>query len=118
MKESDNLQRFIFEHANIRGEIVHVEQTYQTIMSQRNYPSMVKNLLGEAIVSCLLLASSIKFEGSLSLQFQGDERLPLLLVQCDHELNIRAFAKYGADLEVIDYATAFLQGQMVLNINH
>ncbi|MDI1351211.1 MAG: Hsp33 family molecular chaperone HslO, partial [bacterium] len=91
MNESDSLQRFIFEHAHIRGEIVHVENTYQTIMKQRNYPPMVKHLLGEAIVSCLLLASSIKFEGSLSLQFQGDKRLSLLLVQCDHELNIRAY---------------------------
>ncbi|BCA96973.1 33 kDa chaperonin [Legionella antarctica] len=117
MKESDTLQRFIFEHANIRGEIVHIEQTYQTIMNQRDYPPMVKNLLGEAMVSCLLLASSIKFEGKLNLQFQGDERLPLLLVQCDHEFNIRAFAKYMEHLEIIDYATAFLKGQMVLTIS-
>lgn len=117
MKEPDTLQRFIFEHANIRGEIVHIENTFQTIMNQRDYPPMVKNLLGEAIVSCLLLASSIKFEGSLNLQFQGDARLPLLLVQCDHLLNIRAFAKYTEGLEIIDYATAFLQGQMVLTIS-
>lgn len=117
MKESDTLQRFIFEHANIRGEIVHIEQTYQTIMAQRNYPPMVKNLLGEAIVSCLLLASSIKFEGSLSLQFQGDKRLSLLLVQCDHELNIRAFARFEESLETEDYAKAFLSGQMVMTIN-
>jgi molecular chaperone Hsp33 len=117
MKESDTLQRFIFEHANIRGEIVHIEKTYQTIMNQRNYPPMVKNLLGEAIVSCLLLASSIKFQGSFNLQFQGDTRLPLILVQCDHELNIRAFAQFIENLETIEYATAFLQGQMVLTIN-
>ncbi|MDP3267438.1 MAG: Hsp33 family molecular chaperone HslO [Legionella sp.] len=117
MKESDTLQRFIFEHANIRGEIAHVEKSYQDILNQRNYPPMVKHLLGEAIVSCLLLASSIKFDGSLNLQFQGDARLPLLLVQCDHELNVRAFAKFTEGLEIIDYATAFLQGQMVLTIN-
>lgn len=117
MKERDSLQRFIFENANIRGEIVHVEETFQEIMSQRLYPPMVKNLLGEAIVSCLLLASSIKFEGSLNLQFQGDKRLSMLLVQCDHALNIRAFAKCAENLEIIDYATAFLQGQMVLTIN-
>jgi len=117
MKEADTLQRFIFEDANIRGEIVHIEQTYQTIMSQRDYPPMVKNLLGEAIVSCLLLASSIKFEGRLNLQFQGDERLPLLLVQCDHDLNIRAYAKCAENLEIIDYATAFLQGEMVLTMS-
>lgn len=117
MKEPDTLQRFIFENANIRGEIVHIQNTYQTIMNQRQYPPMVKNLLGEAIVSCLLLASSIKFEGSLNLQFQGDVRLPLLLVQCDHHLNIRAFAKYAENLETVDYANAFLHGQMAITIS-
>ncbi|MFO9076911.1 Hsp33 family molecular chaperone HslO [Legionella pneumophila serogroup 1] len=117
MKEADTLQRFIFEHANIRGEIVHIEKTFQNIMNQRDYPPMVKNLLGEALVSCLLLASSIKFEGNLSLQFQGDERLSLLLVQCDHNLNIRGFAKCAESLEIADYATAFLQGRMVITLS-
>ncbi|HAT6341161.1 TPA: Hsp33 family molecular chaperone HslO [Legionella pneumophila] len=117
MKEADTLQRFIFEHANIRGEIVHIEKTFQNIMNQRDYPPMVKNLLGEALVSCLLLASSIKFEGNLSLQFQGDERLSLLLVQCDHNLNIRGFAKCAEGLEIADYATAFLQGRMVITLS-
>jgi molecular chaperone Hsp33 len=117
MNEADTIQRFIFEHENIRGEIVHLEHTYKTIIEQRNYPPMIKNLLGEAMVSCLLLASSIKFEGSLNLQFQGDKRLSLLLVQCDNELNVRAFAQYTDSLEIIDYAQAFLQGQMVLTIN-
>ncbi|KTD07520.1 Hsp33 family molecular chaperone HslO [Legionella jamestowniensis] len=117
MKETDSLQRFIFENASIRGEIAHLQETYQIIMGQRPYPPMVRNLLGEALVSCLLLAGSIKFEGDLSLQFQGDKRLPLLLVQCDNLLHLRAFAKYEEGLQVIDYAEAFLQGQMVLTIN-
>jgi len=117
MNQADTIQRFIFEHANIRGEIVHLEQTYQSIINQRAYPPMVKNLLGEAIISCLLLASSIKFEGSLNLQFQGDARLSLLLVQCDNNLNVRAFAHYKDALEIQDYAEAFLQGKMVLTMN-
>ncbi|KTD64759.1 Hsp33 family molecular chaperone HslO [Legionella spiritensis] len=117
MKETDTLQRFLFENASIRGEITHLETTYQTIMAQRPYPAMVRNLLGEALISCLLLTGSIKFEGELSLQFQGDKRLPLLLVQCDHQLNIRAFAKYEEGLEIADYADSFLQGRMVLTIN-
>ncbi|STX37061.1 heat shock protein 33, redox regulated chaperonin [Legionella feeleii] len=117
MKETDSLQRFLFEHASIRGEIAHAKESYQTIMAQRPYPAMVKHLLGEALISCLLLAGSIKFEGELSLQFQGDKRLPLLLVQCDNQLQLRAFAKYEENLEVKDYAEAFLNGQMVLTIN-
>ena len=117
MKETDTLQRFLFEHANIRGEIAHLDNTYQTILNQRPYPPEVKKLLGEALISCLLLAGSIKFEGEISLQFQGDERLPLLLVQCDHQLHLRAFAKYQETSEgVIDYAAAFLQGHMGLII--
>ena len=90
---TDNIQRFIFENENIRGEIIHLETTYQTIISQRSYPPIVQYLLGEALVSALLLASSIKFEGSLSLQFQGGAALSMLLVQVDHNLNVRAMAK-------------------------
>ncbi|ARG96367.1 Hsp33 family molecular chaperone HslO [Legionella micdadei] len=117
MKETDSLQRFMFEHASIRGEIAHLQETYQTIMAQRPYPPMVKHLLGEALISCLLLVGSIKFKGELSLQFQGDKRLPLLIVQCDDQLHLRAFASYQEDLETADYAQAFLKGQMALTIS-
>ncbi len=117
MYEKDNLQKFIFEHANIRGEIVHIENTLQVILNQREYPKLVEKLLAEAILSCLLLCSSIKFEGRLDLQFQGDERLPLLLVQSDHNLNIRAYAKFSQDVGTGDYAAAFLNGQMSITIS-
>lgn len=100
MKEQDTLQRFMFEHANIRGEIAHLDETYKTIMHQHPYPPMVRRLLGEALISCLLLTGSIKFEGEVSLQFHGDERLPLLLVQCDHHLQVRGFAKYQTDEDI------------------
>lgn len=117
MKERDSLQRFMFEHASIRGDIAHLTNTYQTIMNQRTYPPMVRHLLGEALISCLLLVGSIKFEGELILQFQGDKRLPLLIVQCNHLLQLRAFASCQENLDTKDYAEAFLNGQMVLTIN-
>ncbi len=113
----DTLQRFMFEHASIRGEIAHLDETYKTILNQRPYPPMVKRLLGEALVSCLLMAGSIKFEGDISLQFHGDKRLPLLLVQCDHELHLRGVAKYQEDSHSIDYNAAFLKGRMSMTIN-
>ena len=117
MKEPDTLQRFLFEHASIRGEIAHLDETYKTIMRQYPYPPTVKKLLGEALISCLLLAGSIKFEGEISLQFHGDERLPLLLIQCDHSLQVRAYAKYQKERDGIDYEGAFLEGKMALIIN-
>ena len=116
MAPKDTLQRFLFEHASIRGEIAHLDQSYQTVLQQRPYPPVVKQLLGEAMLSCALLAGSIKFEGEISLQFQGDARLPLLLVQCDHRLQLRAYAKYQEQSEAIDYREAFLGGTMSLMI--
>lgn len=117
MSTKDSVQTFLFEHAPVRGAIVRLEQTSQTILSQRPYPKRVKQLLNEALMACALLAQSIKFEGSLHLQFQGDARLPLILVQCDHQLQIRAFAQYGEGCADEDYAEAFLQGQMALTID-
>ncbi len=116
MKKTDSLQRFIFEHASIKGEIVHLHDTYQTIIQQRPYPKAVKSMLGEALMSCILLAGSIKFEGEINLQFHGDERLPLMIVQCDNLLNIRACAKY-LNTPDVDYEQAFINGQMAITIN-
>ena len=117
MSDINALQSFLFQKANVRGQIVRLEDTYQTILTQHAYPPMIRYLLGEALVSCLLLTGSLKLEGDISLQFQGDKRLSLLLAQCDNELNVRAFAKYDDNLKVEEYANAFLAGKMVLTIN-
>ncbi len=117
MEACDGLQRFIFEHAEIRGEIARLDETYQTIIEQRDYPPVVKQMLGEALVACLLLVGSMKFEGELSLQFQGNAALPMIIVQCDHLLNLRGFAKFTEDLTPQEYQGAFLDGQMSFTIN-
>lgn len=117
MRDNDILQPFIFEHASIRGYIVNLTETYQSIINQRPYPPAVKKLLGEAMISCLFLSASLKFEGKLSLQFQGDDRLPLLVVQCDNQLHLRAMAKYEELLNPEDYNLAFLNGKLSLTLN-
>lgn len=118
MYEKDTVQAFIFEKASIRGQIAHLDNTFTTIINQRFYPPMVRHLLGEALISCLLLSASIKFEGELSLQFQGDENLPLMIVQCTHQRHMRAFAQFTDKLSTENYAQSFLNGQLTLTINH
>lgn len=117
MNDLNALQSFMFQEENVKGQLVRLEKTYQTILAQHPYPPMVKQLLGEAIACCLLVTGSLKFEGDLSLQFQSDERLGLLLVQCDHQLNLRGFANYQENLSTEDYAQAFLSGKLVLTLS-
>lgn len=116
MHSLDNLQRFMFEHAAIRGELIHLNHVYQTVSQQRLYPPKIKQLLAEAMMSCILLVGAIKFEGEISVQFQGDKRLPLILVQGDHELRIRACATFKEQLSDDEYLDAFLHGTMVINL--
>ncbi len=116
MHAMNSLQRFLFEHAAIRGELIHLDSVYQIIGQQRHYPPKVKQLLGEALMACVLLVGSIKFEGEMSLQFQGDERFPLMLVQCDHLLHLRGFANFAENKTDEEYEAAFLQGNLVINL--
>ena len=112
----NSLQRFLFEHAAIRGEMIHLDSVYQTITQQRAYPPRIKQLLGEAMMSCALLVGGIKFEGEVSVQFQGDKRFPLMLIQCDHLLQMRGFANFSENLSDEEYTEAFMQGNLVINL--
>ena len=116
MQETDNIQRFIFEHADIRGEIVHLNQTYQTITNQSNYPLPIQALIGQACLAAVLLTDSIKFQGQLTLQFKGNSDIPLLIVKCDHNFNLRALAKFNPDASESHYKKAFADGILAITI--
>ncbi len=94
-KSDDTTQRFLFEEHNIRGEIVRLHQSYLQCTENRDYPLSVQKLVGEALAASVLLTTSLKFEGSLTLQVQGAGPLHLLLSQCTHELQVRGLAKWN-----------------------
>jgi molecular chaperone Hsp33 len=103
MHDRDSLHRFLFEQYPIRGHLVHLDASWHALIEHRDYPAHIRTLLGEAAVASLLLAATIKFEGVLSLQLQGDGPMHLLLAQCTSGLGVRGLARYGEDAA----ATAF-----------
>ena len=42
---TDTIQRFLFEHAPVRGEIVHLDATWRAVLSRHDYPLPVRALL-------------------------------------------------------------------------
>jgi molecular chaperone Hsp33 len=95
MSYADTLQRFLFEGSAVRGELVHLDRTWTTMLDGRDYPEPVRAILGEFTAAIALLASTIKFEGSLILQIQGDGPVSLLVVECDSHGVMRGMAKWG-----------------------
>jgi molecular chaperone Hsp33 len=94
MHDRDTLHRFLFERYPIRGHLVHLDAAWRALIEHRQYPDAIRETLGEAVVASLLLAATIKFEGVLSLQLQGDGPVHLLLAQCTSGLGVRGLARY------------------------
>jgi len=92
MHDRDCLHRFVFEHYPIRGHLVHLDAAWRALIEHRAYPDAIRGLLGEAVAASLLLAATIKFDGVLSLQLQGDGPVHLLLAQCTSGLGVRGLA--------------------------
>jgi molecular chaperone Hsp33 len=90
---SDSLQRFLLERAGARGAVVRLHDTWQQAAGRAEHPPSVRDVLGDAIVASALLASTLKFEGTLTLQVQGQGPLELLVVQCTKALALRGVAK-------------------------
>jgi molecular chaperone Hsp33 len=101
----DTLQKFIFENAAVRGELVEISDTWREIQSRHDYPKAVRALLGEMVAAGALLSANLKFNGAVVMQIHGDGPVRLLVVETDANLCIRATAKLAPDTDVPDHAT-------------
>jgi molecular chaperone Hsp33 len=101
----DILQKFIFDNAAVRGELIEVSNAWREIQSRHDYPKAVRNMLGEMVAAAALLSANLKFNGSIIMQIHGDGPVKLMVVECDASLRLRATAKLGENAEIVDDAT-------------
>ena len=94
----DQLFRFLFEQTNIRGELVHLDDSWQAVLQRHNYPAPIRDLLGEAMAAAALLGATLKHDGALIIQIQGDGPVPLLVVQIDNQTQLRGMAEWHGDI--------------------
>lgn len=97
---TDLLKKYLFEDHSVRVQAVRLDNAWQTGLAHQSYPPCVQKLLGELSAAAVLLATNIKFDGSLVLQLQGDGPISLIVVECSSDLNIRATASLREGLAV------------------
>jgi molecular chaperone Hsp33 len=115
---SDSLHRFLFERAGVRGELVYLDASWRAILETHPYPDTVRRQLGEALAAVLLLAGTIKFEGSLILQAQGQGPLRTLVAQATHRRTVRGLALWKGEVpDKRELAEVFGEGRLVLTID-
>ena len=123
---NDSLQHFLFEDSvnqpmPIRGNLVHLNQTFQHVLQHQSLPPVLKQALGELMAASALLSATLKMDGALVLQLQSKGALKLLVVECSHDLKIRATAKWDDTLteEINKYPFIDLvkNGQFVITLD-
>lgn len=116
----DLVRRFAVEQQAVRGQYVRLGPAWLALREHADYPPIVRQLLGEASAAAVLLASTLKFEGELTIQMQGDGPLRLLVAQCTHDFRIRGVARFDrARLEALtssDFAALLGVGQVVVTV--
>jgi molecular chaperone Hsp33 len=110
----NEVQTFVLEDSGIRGALVRLSETWQQVVAAHEYPPAVRTLLGEGLVSTLLLASGLKTTPNVSLQLQGEGALRLLLIQCTDGQRVRGMASFkpsGGDAPLLG------EGRLVVNLD-
>ena len=104
---TDNLAAaFQIEGWPVRGRLVRLGSAVDEILSAHAYPEPVAALLGEACALAALVGSSLKFEGRLIVQAQGDGPVRYVVADYDTSGTLRGYCRFD-EAEVAAASTGF-----------
>jgi molecular chaperone Hsp33 len=111
------LRRFLLESQPLRGQWVRLGDAWSELRAYRRYPPPVEDLLGEFATAAVLLAATLKFEGTLTLQLAGSGRVRLLVAQCSDDFKLRAVAHHDlGDEELPAFAGLVGSGRLTVTV--
>ncbi|MEH6575605.1 MAG: Hsp33 family molecular chaperone HslO [Amphritea sp.] len=117
MSSPDQIQRVIFENANIRSVLAGLQDSYQQVIELHEYPGVIRNILGEMLAAVSLLSATLKFDGRLMLQAQSGNQVKVLMAECSHQRDLRAIARFEGDVpEGASFCELLQGGQLVITI--
>ena len=89
---ADSVRPFGFESLPVRGALIHLSRSWRRMLRDHDYDALVRETLGHAAAATGLIAQSLKFDGTITLQIQGRGVLRMLVMQCTSELDLRGMA--------------------------
>ena len=105
--------------------LVRLTDAWQDILRRREqaggYPAAVTELLGEMTAAATLMQASIKFNGALILQIQGDGPVKLAVAEVQPDLSLRATAtvtgEVAADAPLSQMVNLTNQGRCAITLD-
>jgi molecular chaperone Hsp33 len=113
--QTDYVQRFLFEHLDIRGRLVCLTAAWRRMLEGRGYPAHIARLLGHTTALAVLIGANQKGARRVTLQVQGSGPVRVLVADCTSELRIRGMAAWGDDSAASERAL-FGDGKLALTL--
>ena len=93
----DFVAPFQIEGEPVRGRIVRMGAVVDEVLSRHAYPEPVADLLGEACALAALVGASLKFQGRLIVQAQGDGPVRYVVADYDTAGTLRGYCRFDAE---------------------
>lgn len=117
MSQFDQLHRYIFEDRNVRGELVQISDAYAQMLDKHDHQPCIKKLIGELLAATSLLTATLKFEGDIAVQVQGDGPLRFAVINGNHNQEMRAAVRLNSEpQDDAEFRDLIGQGQMAITI--
>lgn len=117
MTHIDTLHRYLFDNYQVRGELVQLQHSYQQVLASQNYPVPVQRLLGELLTATSLLTATLKFEGHITVQLQGDGPVSLAVINGDNLQQLRGVARWEGEVPDSDQLSDIIgKGYLAITI--
>ena len=113
---SDQLQRFIFDDYQIRGEIARANNSYHEIIKNHNYSPEVANIVGELLIATCLLTATLKFKGKIAVQIEGDGPLNLAVINANQDLELRGTARVEGETKGLSFKQLVGKGYLMISV--
>ncbi len=117
MSNPDQIQRILFEQIDVRGVVVGLETSYQEVLARHDYPPVLQRVLGEMLAAVSMLSATLKFDGRLLLQAEGEGQVKMLMAECNRHQDLRAIARYDGELgDDLSFDQLLQNGRIALTI--
>lgn len=114
----DAILNFLFDALPVRGVLVQLGAEWRELSGLHDYAPAVRELLGQALGASAMIASTMKFEGMLTLQLGGKGALGMLIAQCNHGLQVRGMAGELDDaLPAASFRDLIGEGRLTLTVD-
>lgn len=116
MSQSDQLVRFLFREKDVRGEIVQVAASLDLMLQNHQYAQPVKQLLAELVAATSLLTATLKFEGQIAVQIQGDGPVKFAAVNGNNKQQFRGVVRMQSEVTGDSFLELIGQGFLLVTI--